>query len=259
MVESILNEQQEKKLTDYFDTLVARAEHKKPELADFKDPKEFMEREAAYNSNPLLKTIQSYKQELAANGGSEQANALYRQRVDELKGRFISGAKNGMPDPDARQKQEGIFMSLLSGDWMGAIKQFILSIPFVGNFLGGAMKFGRSQFTGEKLNWSQAQERIVLEKALDGAAINMGLGENARDFRDYGVSAYENPNFKKEDRPLPTRPPESIQLPDDVRPNGVSGGQTATPDDHKAPKPPSSETVNPQTINPPAETPAAGR
>lgn len=186
------------KLTEYFDTMVARAEQAPPQLIEYKDPATFSAADKAYKNNPLLEKVREIKAEVAeqSKGATpEQAQELYQARMDELKESFLNGAKNGAPDPDAEQKQQGIMQSLINGDWMGVIKQLLLSIPFVGDTLAAAGKWGMAKLNGEDLSFSQAKERIALERALDGAAGNLGLGKkNSDHFISQGTTTYENPD-----------------------------------------------------------------
>lgn len=92
---------------------------------------------------------------------------------------------------------------------MGAIKQFVLSIPFVGDFIAGALKFARAKMNGESLSWSQAQENIKLERSLKGAAANLGVDEGA--MVGAGISAVRDPNFKRTERPMMQPPKPSEQ------------------------------------------------
>ena len=208
---TILTPAQEKKLAAHFEDLVALAESPPPKLDDFNDPAAFNAAETKYKRNPLREPIKEFHdkweaQRQAVDPKAEDAqkkydkiDELYEFRVNSLRQKYLDGIKKGAPNEEATQKQQGAFDALMNGDWMGAIKLFLLSIPFVGDFLAAGGKWLKSQFSDDKLTFVQSQERIILERSLGGAAANLGI--DAAHFRYDGIMNYENPQFEPQKRP----------------------------------------------------------
>jgi hypothetical protein len=241
----LLSEAQQAKLDGFFTTLVARAESAPPKLGDFKDPAAYDAASQTYYSNPFLDKIQQYRAEREQNMATDsvRANQLYEYRIGELKKAFSAGVQTGAPDPDAERKQMGIIEEVMSGNFMGAIKKFVLSIPVVGDMMAAGMKMLRGFMNGEKMGFGEALDRIKMERALAGGALNMGLDE--RSLNREGILAMTDPNFKPMERPKegynPITPQVAAQAanenntparPDDFQgANGVvpAGGAPAVP------------------------------
>jgi hypothetical protein len=205
---SILTPAQEAKISAYVDDKIARAERPAPTLASLSgDIKKFEQEEAAYNNNPLAAHVQAFQKEREdqlQNGATpEQADALYKHRVDSMKEHFMAGARKGGPDENAAQQQNNIMNSLLQWppDLMGIVKSMFMKISVVSDTMAAGGKWLWAKLSGEDIDFATAKERITLERSLGGAAANIGVDAPA--LTSGGIAAYEDPNFKPTPRPNP--------------------------------------------------------
>jgi hypothetical protein len=147
------------------------------------DPAGYQAAMASYNNNPLSGIVNSAFTEMTNlkvkgldNGkitpGSDADNFL-RGKLNEKRQQFSAGIDSGKADDGAGQ--QSAISQALGGDFMGAIKTFLMSLPIVGDFMAAGGKWLKSQFSKNPISFSQAREDVHLERSLTGGFGNMGF------------------------------------------------------------------------------------
>lgn len=181
---SVLTEEQEAALVSRFDGLVKLAQADAPQLSNYKgDVEKFKKENTEYFGNPLLKVVKEIQRDVEeqSKGASPEDKAtLYEMRIQEVRNTFANSIKKGQTDEDEKNSQRGkferVFGALMSGDFMGAI------MAMLGDTISDWMGAGKDAlFSGGEKSFTDAKEERKLTKALDAAAINLGLSETAGD------------------------------------------------------------------------------
>lgn len=196
----IVSDQQGQQLNGYVDDMIRRAEAPPPTLAQFNgNAQAYDQALRAYAANPLVSQIAAARQEDRQQGGT---GAIYNLRLAQIRERASVGIRDGAPDPGMSQQTQGAIMqSVMQGDWLGVIKNVLMSIPIVGDALAAMGKSVLSILKPEKLNPFQAYDRIKVENAAKAAAANLGITDPS------AVQSFVNGAIDS------TRPPQQPQQP----------------------------------------------
>lgn len=187
-----------------FDDWLAKAEKGKPRNDG--DNKAFDAALRDYQKNPLVGMVSELqemrKSQVKAGAKPEDANDYYNYKINELRKNAINGADGNYVDPAVVEaSQQTIMNSLQNFDIPGAIRALVLSIPFVGDFLGAA---GKVVMSGFKMSFEEAQDKIALERMTQGALAS-GLGvpvdiNTAKKFANTAHASIQDSNFTPGER-----------------------------------------------------------
>lgn len=200
-----------------FDDWANRATNPAPTLPEYGE--KYMNAEGEYRANPLVNRIEDHKKErdaqIAAGSSPDEANALFNNRIKMDKKSYIEGVEKGRADPNAEQVQKGIFQMAMAGDYMGAVKSFLMSIPFVGDLMAAGGKFIMARVNGEKMTFTEAREKVTLERSIAGGLANIGAGvEDVKKLVDRNYAKIKDSKFEptKIEKPkVVTAPPPKEQ------------------------------------------------
>ena len=217
---SILNDTLQAGVERQFDDWVNRASNPAPVLKG--DVGAFTKADADYRRNPLVERISAIKKERDAqiNLGSskEDVDALYETRINGLKATFMEGAKTGRVDPSVAQAQQSALQQLLNGQFLPAIKTFLMSIPFVGDMMAAGGKWALAKFSGteeeKKMTFAEAREKVTLERALAGGLGSISApSDNVKYLVDSSYNNIKDAAFKPVDVIVPATPPAPAPAP----------------------------------------------
>lgn len=185
-IPSIIGDEDErKKVFGHFQDMWAKADEPPPTFKAGDDAREFKTKLEAYQKNPMYKirhvdagdgqSLDEKYESYVKHYGKEQADILYKDDVQQLANQYMDGADRGARDPEVDKKRNSAFSLLMSGNFMGAIKEFFLTIPWVGDFMAASGKWAMAKFRGEKMTFAEARRDIQLEKIYGGAAAKLNV------------------------------------------------------------------------------------
>ena len=182
----ILSDEQEKKMLDWYDRYQAIALHP-PRASDYIGNMDGLRAaQSAYAENPLVPVVAPILDSIknqhlngydpntgAIKAGSDADNYLQSELLARKK-KFQNGMESGKPQDE--NVMQSAMESIMAGDWGGAIKKLIVSLPYVGRLIASGGVMVKSMFGGDKLSFGDAMGQTTNSEALAAGFKNIGVG-----------------------------------------------------------------------------------
>lgn len=143
---------------------------------------DYTKAEVSLQNNPYKRQIDELRAQYINERdthGQQFADERMKAAVQERADNFMYGLDVGAPNDSMNQGIQAAFAQLIQGNFMGAIKTFLLSMPIVGDTMAAAGKWVKAKFSGRDLSFSEAREEIRQENAMAGAATALGADEQS--------------------------------------------------------------------------------
>ncbi len=187
---SVLGDADRAAMWNKFQELWKNLEENPPTVGQYNNNVEdFLAANNAYKNNPLWplreRALEQYNTVRVGGGNDAQANKAYQISVQQSANDFMNGFDRAVDDPSLNANRQSAFQKIMHGDFTGALKSFVLSIPWVGERVialqNMAFTFINSKFDPnvKAVGFDESLADLRRQRSLAGAAAALGLDQNS--------------------------------------------------------------------------------